>query len=232
MDLNNMVINALSKLEKEGTIQEMVEKQLTTTLERVINDCYGKYSPFGKEIERYISENINIELSNLKVPEYNALIAIKVKETLENFISESAFKNMEELLNDMLKDCKGKYTLSEVIEVLIDDINNKDELDYEEIKEISLHIEKSSCDFLYIYLDEREDINKNNCKYRIGIYQNKVFTIKYNNKELTSKKILGGMYGLDALMFKLYANKVDFVLDKGYDPSDYEISYSNPDYNY
>lgn len=225
LDLNKIVAETMKNIQEEKVVEKLVEEKIKSTLKDVINDLFGNWSPFSKQIKKELEKKLNINFENLDVAEYNALIALTVKNKLDEILTGQAVEKTKVLIDEMLADVKPEYNLSEIIEKFIDDID-KEDLDYEEYQDITLIIEDSDS-FKYIYLDESEDVAKYRCKYRIAIYDEKIFSINIENKELDHKKVLGGLYGFEALLFKLYANKTSLVFDQGMKSENYETSYTN-----
>ena len=56
-----------------------------------------------------------------------------------------------------------------------------------------------------------------------------LYLLKLKGKEIDKNKILGGLYGLDKLLFKIYASGSKIILDQGLDVDDYDI-YFRSDY--
>ncbi|MDN9230835.1 hypothetical protein KLK11_19895, partial [Clostridioides difficile] len=71
MDLNKIMNDALVELEENGFVEEVVKKQLAETIKRAVNEIFGSYSKFRKNIEQHLGENININLDELDIQKYN-----------------------------------------------------------------------------------------------------------------------------------------------------------------
>ena len=122
----------------------------------------------------------------------------------------------------MLSDVKDEYTLTEIIGKLKEE-SSKEEWEFDEDEKVTLIIEESSCGYKHIFLHKEDEERKYDCDYQININgDGKPYNIKLNGDEINAKKILGGFYGLDELLFKIYAHGSKIVLDKGTDPDDYE----------
>ena len=86
--------------------------------------------------------------------------------------------------------------------------------------------------YKHIYLSEEEPYGKSKYDYDYQIDINregKPYSIKLKGKEIDKNKILGGLYGLDKLLFKIYASGSKIILDQGLDVDDYDI-YFRSDY--
>ncbi len=48
MDLNKMVMNSLEKMKEEGKVQEIIDEQIASTVNNVVEDLFGRWSDFSK----------------------------------------------------------------------------------------------------------------------------------------------------------------------------------------
>ncbi|MBA4509962.1 hypothetical protein H1057_18250, partial [Clostridium sporogenes] len=124
---------------------------------------------------------------------------------------------------EMLSDVKEEYTLSEIIEKLKGE-DYREEWEHDEGDKITLIIQNRSSGYKHIYLSENEDEEEYSCDYQIDINkEGKPYSIKLRGDEIDKNKILGGLYGLDKLLFKIYAHGSKIILDCGDDPEEYDI---------
>lgn len=228
INLNKIVNESLVKIETEGYVEQLVESTLKRTLKDVVEDTFRQYSDFGKNLEKHIKENININLDRLGIEGYNGLILTAIKEHLDAILTIHGVDKIKEAIDGMLKDVKEEYTLSEIIRSIKSEVDQED-VGYDDI--LTLLIERSSSGYYHIYLDEEEKDYKYSCDYQISIdNEGKPYSIELKGKELDTKKVLGGLWGTDALLFKIYSSGAKIVLDHGTDPEDYDLHLSNEDY--
>ncbi|MBU3205169.1 hypothetical protein [Clostridium algidicarnis] len=225
IDLNKIVNETLKNIEKEGFVEKVVEKRLKETMESVIDDTFRSYSDFGKNLKEYVGQNLNVNLSNLGLEGYNTLVLAAVKEELDKTITMQGIEKIKQTAEEMLSSVKDEYTLSELIEKVKEGFC-KEEYEYDEYDKITLFIEDGSSGYKHIYLNEEEEDRKYSCDYQIDINkEGKPYSIKLKGDEIDSKKILGGLYGLDKLLFKIYAHGSKIILDQGEDPEDYDTQF-------
>ncbi|PCN42293.1 hypothetical protein B9C88_21575 [Brevibacillus laterosporus] len=239
MDLNVMINDSLAKLKDEGFVEKVVKSQLEKTIESVINDSLRSYSDFGKRLEKQVEEQLQINLDKLDIPSYNTFILATIKDHLNAVIHEQGVNRMKEQLDDLLLSAKEEYKLSELMKELVGEIEDLYELGYEEVHEMSLHIE-TPYGLTYIYFDAESDKDKYSCKYEICIdprKENEINSIRIREgssysrstkefKEFDTKTIMGGFYGMEETLFKMYARKSRLILDE----KDVELEISNPEY--
>lgn len=200
IDLNKIVNETLVNLEKEKFVETVVEKRIKQTIESVIGDIFDSWSSFGKSLKKHIEER------------------------LESTIKVKGLEKIKESIDEMLSDVKSEYTLTEIIEKAKEDTAKEDyERDYDE--KVNLIIEKSCYGYIHIYLDNKDEKPYGKWDYSCSLAldkEGKAYSIKLNGKEIDSKKIMDGLYGLDNLLFKIYASGAKIILDQGEEADDYE----------
>lgn len=222
IDLNKIINNALVQMEEEKFAESVVKKRLEKTMIEIIDDLFREYSDFGKSLKEHISENLNINFRNLGLEGYNGLVLAAVKEQLDKAITVKGIEKIKQGTEEMLSDIKPEYTLTEIIEKLKDE-SHKEEWEFDYGEKVSLIIESSSSGYKHIYLDEEEKDRKYSYDYQIDVDSDgKPYSIKLRDEEINPKKILGGLYGLERLLFKIYASGSKIVLDQGNDADDYD----------
>jgi hypothetical protein len=231
IDLNKIVNDTLVQMESENFVEKVVKSTLEKTIKNIVDDVFESYSDFGKNLKNRIKENININFDKLGIEGYNGLVLAAVKENLDKSITVNGIEKIKESIDVMLSDTKAEYTLTEIIEKAKGDTTKEEyERDYDE--QVHLIIEKSSYGYKHIYLDNEDDEpeNKWNYGYQMDIdKEGKPYSIKLRGQEINTKKIMGGLYGLDEILFKIYASGAKIVLDQGEEAEDYELYYTNED---
>jgi hypothetical protein len=225
MDLNKMVNDSLAKIEAEGFVEKVVEKQLKSTIEIIIDDLFRSYSDFGKNLKKEIESQLNINLKELKLSGYNVLVLNTVKEKLDEALHLQGVEKMQDALNEIFNDTKKEYKLSEIINAFKQDVLSDDSA-YEG-NEISFHVEKWSYG-VHIAFDKDSDKGRYSCDYQIGIDSNgKMTRADIDGKKFDNKIIMGGLYGFDETLFKIYASGAKVIIDDN--DVDIEYGYSGED---
>lgn len=231
IDLNKIVNDALVELEKERFVETAVKKRLEKTIEEIIDDTFRRWGTFGENLKSYIDKNLNVNIENLGIEGYNTLALKAIQEELDKVITTQGIEKIKDTTREILSDVKSEYTLSEIIEALKEE-NLKEEYEFDEEDTIAIIIEGDEDGYKHIYLSLEEPksiygrVSKHSYDYQIAINRlGKPYSIKLKNNEIDTKKILGGLYGLDRLLFKIFSSGAKIILDKGMDPEDYDIYY-------
>lgn len=231
MDLNKMMNDALAQMKEENFVEGVVRKRLEKTITEIVDDVFREYSDFGKRLKGCIEENLNINFKKLGLEGYNGLVLAAVKEQLDKAITVQGIDKIKQATEEMLSDIKAEYTLTEIIEKLKGE-STKEEWEFDYDEKISLIIEDGGSGYKHIYLDEEEKDRKYSYDYQIDLDNDgKPYSIKLRDEEINPKKILGGLYGLEKLLFKIYASGSKIILDQGnnVDDYDYELYYRHED---
>jgi hypothetical protein len=220
LDLNKIVKEAMEKIAGENFVMDIVEKRLKKTIEDVIEDTFRSYSDFGKNLKAHVDEKLKVDLHSLNIEGYNGLVLATVKEQLDTIISIQGIDRIKQSLDEMLKDVKSEYKLSEILEKFRESEFDEDEMDCQEY--FTLVIEPASCGFTHIYFDKESNKRKYGCQFGIDIDKDgRAYSVKLRDKVIDTKKILGGLYGLEALLFKIYSSGAKVLLDQGNDVDNY-----------
>lgn len=225
MDLNKMVMVGLKNMQDSGKVQEIVEKHLEKTVESAVNDLFGSWSDFSKDLKKTIQEELQINLKELQIGSYNHMVLNAIKDKLDVVISNAGIEKLNAELEALLVTEQKEYKLSELIEELKkDEIGYGDPEDYEG-KEISFHHDPDRRTLNFIYFDSEEGKEQYECKYRLVVIpeDGTIQSVNINDKAFDNRVIMGGLHGLDETLFKIYTTGAKIIVDS----DDVDIYYPN-----
>lgn len=226
MDLNLIVNNTLADLKEEGYVEKIVKAQLEETLKDIVRSSFRSYGDFGKTLEEEIKKQMDINLEKLDIPSYNQVILNTVKTELERSVHEEGAKKIQEQIQDLLGTSKKEYKLSELIQEIVEQDCELEELSYEECEEITVIIEEKYGS-KYIYIDPEDEKEWYQCKYQLVLDKDDM-TVKraeIGDKSFDNKVIMGGLYGVDSTIFKMWTRGSKILIDN------YETEFSNPEFD-
>lgn len=228
IDLNKIINEKMIEIEKDGFIEKIIEDNLKKCLESVISDVFSYSGPIRDGIKNHIKENLNVNLHDLNIPQYNTLVVQAVNKKVKEMIEIQGINKLNECIDKMLMDVKEEYTLSEIIEQLKEE-DYKEKYEYSHDDYLTLIIEERY-GFKHIYLDLEPNKSKYECDYNINIDdEGKIYSTKLENIDITKKLKIGNLYGLSEMIFKIYSSGAKIILDQGMDPDDYD-TYLGEDY--
>lgn len=236
MDLNKIVMESLAKMESEGKVQAIVEKHVESTMNKVIDNLFGSWSDFSKDLENNAKEALQINFKDLNLATYNHLILEAIKDKLDDEITNQGVAKIKSQIEALLSDAKREYKLSELVKELSEEVEDIDELSYDDCHEMTLHVDQPYGSW-WIGLDSRPDIGEYRCKYRIHVSEEgRVYSVKINDdnrgversiENFDVKAVANGLRGLEETLFKIYASGAKLIVDE----DDCELEISNPEYD-
>lgn len=225
MDLNKMVMNSLENMQSGGKVQEIVDKHVAKTIESIVDDAFGSWSDFSKNLKKQVEEKLQVNFKKLDLASYNQVVLNIIKGELERSIHEEGAKRIQKSIQEILGTSKEEYKLSELIKEIVEQDCELDELDYDDRKEITVIVE-DKYGLKHIYIDTEEDVKWYQCKYEIVLDKDlTVSRAEIGDKSFDNKVIMGGLYGADATIFKMWTRKSKLVIDS------YDTSFTNPEYD-
>ncbi|MCE3203412.1 hypothetical protein [Paenibacillus sonchi] len=225
MDMNLIINEKLEELKEEGYVEKIIKKQLEKTIQDIIEESLRSWSDFGKGLKEAVGKQLQINLGKLDIPSYNEVILNVIKGELERSIHEEGSTRIQQQIQELLGTGEQEYKLSEIIKQMVEDDLELNELSYEEIEKITVIVEERYGS-TYLYLDPEEDKSMYRCKYMIVLDEDgTVWRAEVNEKKFDNRVIMGGLYGLEATLFKMWTRKTKLVIDE------YETEFSNPDFS-
>lgn len=214
MNLEQAFMQAFQELKEEGYVEQVIKEQIKKTVATVIQDCFGSWSKLSKALTKEIQENIHINLSSLDIPTYNQVVFNAIKEELERSVYNEGAKRIQEQIQQMLGTAKEEYKLSEVVDRLVEAELDLEELDFDEYREITV-IVQNKWGNTFVYLDPEEGKEWYRCKYSITLDENnEVQRVSIGDTSFDNKLIMGGLYGLEKLLFQMWTRRAKLVIDE------------------
>ena len=212
MDLNKMVNDSLSKIETEGYVETVIEEKVKGTIQKIVSDLFSPYGDFGKNLKEEIQAKLHINLKKLDLCSYNVMLINAVNEHFRRTISEQGIEKLKEQMNRLLCDAKSEYKLSELVqemkECAMDNSNNYWG------QEISFYHSSMHDVLIFIRFDPEEYVEEYRCKYKLTVNRDgTVNSIGIGGHEFNNGLIMGGLYGLDETLFKIYASGAKVIVD-------------------
>lgn len=135
IELNTIVNATLGKFEKDSLMEEIIEKQMKATMERVVKEVCGPFSEFQKELEKNIKEKLKVNFDSLNIEQYNQFVTEVVIDNLKENLLDVAAGDLNTRLGELITTSKDDYTLTEVLE----ELKKESDLErYDESEQMSL----------------------------------------------------------------------------------------------
>lgn len=209
--LQDAVVAAFQKMAAEGKIDEMIEKHLAETIDRIICDILRNYSDFGKALQKKIETDLNIDLSKLSFDGYNDVVLKILSRKLNHIADETIKKQMTDFLGKLLQEPPAEIRLSTLMEDFME--CHEEEARDQGWDSPSLHVESSDSRFIHVYIDKVPDKDKYECAYSMMIFDGNISNVKIEGKDVAKTMFIGPLYDFDKLIFQLYAAKTNIIVD-------------------
>lgn len=214
MDINQEILNATNKIIEEK-MPEMIEKNVSEMVGKVIGDIFSSYSETAKKIKKVIEEKLDVNLQEFDLIDYNAMVAKVINDSLLQQV------NLQPIL-ELTKNTIGfvdKKTieLSEIVEMFKNEaMENSDDNE----GEISLHIQVNEHHkWVEVSIDIEPDLNKEDCgiSFMYSSNREKIFIFKTKDHWRKQNKItssrLTALSNLEHKIFRLYSAQVCIKTD-------------------
>lgn len=237
MDFNKMVNESMAKMEAEGKFQEIVNSRIEKTVKDVVDDLFGNWSSFSKDLKENMKEKLQVDFDKLGLQSYNHLILTEIQKKLEDEVTKNGVAQAKSSIEALLSGGKSEYKLSELVKELAEEIEDIDEIGYDEYREMTLIVQESDWGNYYISMDSKEDESEYSCKYRLMVSEDgKVLSSKINEdkygedksiENFDIKDVMNGLHGLEETLFKIYTSGAKLIIDEEH----CETDISNPEYD-
>jgi len=211
-ELEDAMVAAFRKMAKAGTIQEIIEKQISKTVEEILSNALKSYSDFGRNMEKVVKESMNVDLKGLGLSGYNDIILKIIKTKIDNGMETFGKAQIEKDLEELLKAPPAEIKLSELVEQLKQDAIGPDR----QCGECTCIIEWSNTDgYGRIYLDEDYMKEKRSCAYELAFSKDgEVYSFSIEGRDPSKKIFCGPFYGFERLLFQMYTAKTKLIVDE------------------
>lgn len=213
MNINELVLKTMKEIDLEKVITDSIKKNVECTVDKVIREVYGsRWGEFGKAFEQHLIDSMAVNFNSLDLKQYNEVIFEKVKQGIKNKVNDISSKCADKMVEKLLiTDMYDEYDFSDIIQKFVE---------ANDLDDFSLHIDcMDNSGLVFIYLDERWNTPDYLCKYRIYIDNNRIKTLKFNDKTVSTILTMQDDFELFLCNIFLQGKKINF--DYGYDIDSY-----------
>jgi hypothetical protein len=227
MDIATHIAAATERLIASGKIEEAIERQLTKTIESIVEQELRSYSDFGKALHAQVTKALALDPAKLTLPSYNQVVVDVVRRAMDAHIGTVGKTHLEQLMGELLKAPPAEIKLSELVAEYRKHIASRGRRDRIGSR-IGLTVarEKFSAD---IMLAPEPVSEKYKHDYTLHVFSfdkdapATVSTIWVGAQQFSRdfRLFVGDVFGFERTLFQLWAAKTPIVLDE--DECDLEI---------
>jgi hypothetical protein len=97
-EFQEIISNKVSSMIEDGSIQKNIEDGIQASIERSISEMFGSYGPLTKQIEKGLTEGLQLNLKDMPFEAYNQQMLVAVQAKIGNmFKSEASQKFLSEI---------------------------------------------------------------------------------------------------------------------------------------
>lgn len=229
--VQEMFGQVLQKRIQEGVLEQAIAKNVDKMIDYVADDVFGRYSDIGKTLKEQMVKAITPNLDTLcDLPGYNDFVMSRLKLAAKEFHDQRLAQVIDKELEAVFSEIPKEVTLSWLVGKLVE--LSSDEDSYEGgVTLIIDNTEYSWGSSLSVYFDKEEGVEKRSCDYDLHLSKDKdtgkykILGLRVNGDKADNTLSLGRMYGMDKILFNIYAMKGLIDIDKGLDAEDYDTTW-------
>lgn len=215
MDFRQLVIESFDRITASGEIEKCIDKALTTTIAKVIDNEFCSYGDFGKQIGEAVKRSLALN-GDLDLPSYNEQILKIVRRQVEAYTRDTIQKQVAANLTRLLEPPPEEITLEQLVEAYKEQLRDHEAAGcvcYGEEKEIYLLVESSGSILTnYKYIELRHKPRKSDDRFgtkydiRLSVDGNgKVYSVGFADKDLANEIFAGPFYNFEQMVFQMKA---------------------------
>lgn len=221
MDINLEIQKATDKFIEEK-LPELVAQKVTKMVDEILGDVFRSYSDVGKQIKEKIEKQLNVNLQEYDLVDYNHFVSKAINDRLIGIINEGSIKPIMQLVEDTVGFLERKtIKISEIHQMIID--SSMEENDQEPEGEISFHaIKNEEHGWTVVSIDTEPNVTPKDCalEFLISEERGNIFcfrtTSHWSKKgNLTPSKVTQ-MSNLEHKIFRLYSAQVKVEIDENW----------------
>ena len=113
-DVRLLVERKIHQMSGDGSIERMVSAAVEAAVQRAIEESFSRYSGFAKSIEKAITDTVRVDVDDLGLPGYNALVSQIIRAKLGHFFERTATQTIEREMTALLTEFPVSITVSEL----------------------------------------------------------------------------------------------------------------------
>jgi hypothetical protein len=236
--VQEMFGSILNEKIQAGALEIAISKKVDSLIEATADDVFRSYGDLGKALKEKITKAIMPQLEEMDdLPTYHDFVLNRLKVAAQGFYDSRLTEVLDKEFAEILAEVPEKITLSYIVESLLKDAQE----DGGGEGEITLIIEdfKDKYDWkfgeygdsLSVYIDKEPDQDSRNCAYDLHLSKDKetgkydILGIRVDDKKPGEAMSMGRLYGMEKILFNVYAMKGRIELDQGLDADDYETTW-------
>lgn len=229
MNAQEMLCKVVANSIESGAFEKAITIQVEKMIDETAKNVFRSYSDLGKALEEKLTKSFMPSLEKMgDLPSYHEFVTNRLKLAAEKFYNEKLTAVLDKELAEIMSEVPDEMTLSYLVEKL-----KESKSEDEPQGAISLHIsERSHGQFFQIYIDEDENVLEGHCQYDLHLTERspgylEIIGLRIRGRKAGEQLTFGNLYGVEKLLFNLYATGGLIHLDEGEYEGDYDVSWDH-----
>lgn len=211
MDLNQQIEAATNKVIAES-LPAMVETKVKKMLDDLLDDMFRSYGDIAKSVKEKIVSQLNVNLQEFSLVDYNTFISKAITNALNDQISKEVLKPIDDLVKNLVNPLKkDSFTLAQIHEkyMKFQMEENSDETE----GEFTFIVDDTGSSYITLCIDPKPDQSKHSCESEICISKDNghVFLLRtmtnWGKKGEVNPVKLTQLDNFQLFLFRLYSTK-------------------------
>lgn len=218
-DFRGVMVAKIKNMAEEGFFQVALEKAVEEATAKAIENLFGRWGDFGKQIEAGLKSQIGIDLSQIGIEGYNETVCKIVKRQIEKHQMGPVQAELEKTMAAIFAAPPAQFTVAELVESFYEHLRE----DYHEKKgdrptvilTAGVRDEDSpkDGDYWHLYMDAKEGTSKYSCKYQMAFDKDgKAYSVKIGDIKVERTLFMGNFYNFERNLFQIYTSKVPVLI--------------------
>ena len=216
--MQKLISEKIAELTTNGKLDEIVTKEATKFIQTMVSDVLSWHSDIGKSYKDKLKTKLLDDLDRLDFVQYSKTLTDLIESELNKTVVEIGIEPIKNMIKEFTGSLEKKeWKLSEIIELFKEKEVIPDG-EHGEDGEIAFIHEVSDYGTVYIAFDKEKGKGSNrryDLKYRLMFDSKtkKLYTPTIDGIGLHPITEMGGLYGFNLFLFKLYAMNCTIELD-------------------
>lgn len=214
MDLVKLITDKVQEVESSGKLSEIIEKHVTSCVDNIVSDSFRWSGEAKKAIEEALKGQLSIAVGDVKLVQYNKLVADIVSNELQNSAIAPIKSKIENIVSEFtgILD-KKEWKLSELIELYKKDIDTSYDGDMDDqFGRVNLEVAEDGS-FCHICFSTGKRVCSED-KILLYVYKGELTSVHIEDERLKPNNSSGLYSDFAKTIFNLYCNGVAIVLDE------------------
>lgn len=236
VDFNELFKTSFAKVMASGEIEAHFEKTIKETITSQMDRAIRWDNEFEKQIKEVFKEILHFDPRQMKLDDYRDLVMTTVRAHIQDHFNAELVERIKNDLDRITSSAPERTAISEMREEFEKHVREENDDGCgchdpeEEEVDYTFIFEKSKYGSMYLYMDEKPDKSKYDCKYRLFLTnvdkeertegqknELRIFNVSVDGNEIGDKSFrnkIPSFFGYGSDLYAMYLRKSVIVADE------------------